>query len=606
MLDAGDEPQSADRAGGGETGRSAVPAAFEIAAIIIFLAASTTFAVITPRLGGPDERGHALYARAVSHGRLPTPAPQTRVRTEADGRVVYDCAQAHHPPVYYAIVGGIYALTGRQEGALAPIGRGLNIIAGLAALLLIRAAMHRTFPERPYAIAAGLAVAAASSSFTYVMGSFNNDPLAVLAVCAAVYLSVRALQAERPMRWMLAVGACLGAGLLTKLTAAVIVVPVATAAVGAARRVDDGSRRVRAAGLALAALGIAAVISGPWFARNQWLYGTPTFNCSSRPVFHSTGELMRNPDGGVIVAALTLEELVSGTWWLEWLLRERSSLLASVLYAQGPTAVTRSPWVLVLQVVPLLFAFGGIVRLFRPEGRAALPKGDPRHRRAVLTMLVLLPVATTLGITHQTMLVDTHIMRWPGRYVSTMIPPLGMAMGLGLAALLPTRGRGARLRRALPVAVVLAGLIVNWFGVMRAQRLYASEKSDMYFPAAPARRGSAVIGPKVAVHAADVPQVGDHLHAVHEGIHLRVGRVEPSYRDLDDLEAEAERDVDQLGVEGPAVKLLVRKDRLDGLPGEHLEAALGVADVGPEDGALDEREHLPRALTEERLPDGHV
>lgn len=553
----------------GESSRAGLVTAIEIAALVVFVAASTAFAIVTPPRGAPDEEGHAIYAQAVSHGVLPTPSPETPAPGSSGGSGRFSCGQAHHPPLYYAIVGGVYALTGRRPAALAPIGRAVSILAGLAALLLMRAAMHRAFPGRAAAIAAGLGLAAASVTFTYIMGSFNNDPLAVLTVCASVYLMVRALEAERPMPWLLGLGACLGVGLLTKLTAAVIVLPVVVAAVGAARREAEGDRRGRAMVLALAALGVAAVISGPWFVRNQVLFGTPTFNCAHRPVFDSMVDVIFDWKAAGIVIVLTLEELVVGAWWPEWLLRTWSTLVADLIYFGAASSQSRPPWLVLLPIGVAAVALAGLVRTLRKSR-----EDDARglRQRCVLWLLMLLPVLSTLGILHQTMLVDTIIVRWPGRYIATVIPALGMGFALGIGELVP-----ARARRWLPLAALIFAVALNVLGVIRVRGFYERAPGVRYVPGV--QGVSAVGGGEVSVHAANLPQIGDHLHAVGEGVHLRVRGVEPPHRHLDDPEAEAQRDEDQLRIEGPALEALVRKDALGRRPGEHFEAALGVADA---------------------------
>ncbi len=549
-----------DRADGPRR-RATLVRVIEFASLAVFITASVGFAFITLPYGTPDEPGHTVYAEALSHGVLPTPEFSGRP-LPPDAR--YSSPQAHHPPLYYAIVGGAWALTGHQPGLLAPIARTVSVLAGIAALLILRAGMRRTFPDRPLAVAAGLAIVAGSSSFTYTMGSFNSDPLAVLAVCAALYLAVRALGSERPMRWMVALGACLGVGLLAKLTAVVIVVPIAIAALHAARR--EGRGLQRAAGLAFAALGVAAAISGPWFVRNQIVFGTPTFNCATRPLLASATMLISNYDSATIVSLITLEEVTVGLWWPEWLLKTRGPIIGGLAFPAS-AGVVRPLWRLLLPLALVALGTGGAMHVARSGEEAS------GRRRAVLWMLALLPVATTLGILQQTLLVDVFVMRWAARYVATMLPPLGMAMGLGLWTLLPRR-----LRPALPVVALIAAVGLNGLALLEVRRFYESPPSIRQLP--PGVEGvSAVGGGEMPVHTADLPQVRDHLHPIGERVDLRVGRVDPAHRRLDHLEAEAQRDEDQLRVESPALELLVGEDRLDGFAREHLEAALRVADA---------------------------
>jgi 4-amino-4-deoxy-L-arabinose transferase-like glycosyltransferase len=529
--------------------------AVEIAALVVFVGAAIGFAVITLPYGTPDEPGHTTYAEAISHGHFPTPD----FGTGQSGPWL--SPQAHHPPLYYAIVGGAWALTGRQPGLIGPIGRAVNVLAALVALLLLRAAMHRGFPDLPLGVAAGLAFAASFSSFTYVMGSFNNDPLAVLLVCVAMYLAVRSMDEQRPLPWIAAVGASLGVGLLAKLTAVVIVVPLAVAAIHAARR--EGRGALRASTLLLMGLAVGAIISAPWFIRNQVLLGTPTFNCATRPVFHSLAEVAAGWDGALALALIAMEEMVTSPWWPDWLLMDSSSLIAALAFPQEEH-MGREIWRLVLPIAGFLAALIGLGRRPVAEDEA----GESR-RSATVTMLALIPVVAMLGIIHQLWLVDYLIVRWVGRYLGTMAPAVAMGLGLGLTLLLPKKARPA-----LPMVVVLLAAALNVGAIVRVERFYRLAPS-MRFPG----QASAIGGDEVPVHPADADEVAHHLHPVGTRVDLRVGGVDPAHRHLDHAEAEAQGDEDQLRVEGPALQALVREDALDGLPREHLEAALRVADA---------------------------
>jgi len=434
----------------------------EFAAVVVFLAAATTFAIVTPPGGAPDEAGHVVYARAVSHGVMPTPSPVTET-TIRGSHVVYNSAQAHHPPLWYAIVGGIYALTGYQEGLLTPIGRILNILAGLAALLLVRAAMHRAFPRHPLAIAAGLMIAVASPTFTFVMGSFNNDPLAVLAVCASMYVAVRALQSPRPVRWLLVLGVVLGAGLLAKLTAAVIVASLLAAGVGVARRPTPDAWKRAALGT-VGGLAIAGVMIAPWLVRNYLLVGTATFNCAPRTgLFGSMAEVIWQPSATWLATGLGVEEIIAGLWWPDWLLREYHTLLADLFVGGFIGPDTRPVWMILL---PLAIGVAGLVGVARRM--RAMDRQEPdMTQRHVLWMMIFIPIIATLGILHQAFLVDAHILRWAGRYIPVMMPSIGMVIALGVARLLPERWR-----TALPVAATLAAAGLNGWAVFRIMRLY--------------------------------------------------------------------------------------------------------------------------------------
>src|SRR5579862_950161 len=94
-------------------------------------------------------------------------------------------------------------------------------LEGVGAVALLYAAVRRWFGP-----AAGLAAGAvlATTPVAALMFRFDNpDALLVLALVAAAYCLVRALEDER-MRWMLACGALIGFAFLTKLGQALLVV----------------------------------------------------------------------------------------------------------------------------------------------------------------------------------------------------------------------------------------------------------------------------------------------------------------------------------------------------------------------------------------------
>jgi len=319
----------------------------------------------------------------------------------------------------------------------------------------------------------------------------------------------------------------------------------------------------RAVTLLLLGLAVAAVISAPWFIRNQVLFGMPTFNCAMRPVFHSLAEVALGWDGALALALIAMEETVANLWWPDWLLKDSSSLIADLAFSQAES-IGRAAWRLVLPIATFLAALIGLRRRPVAEDEAA-----ESGRNAAVTMLLLIPVVAVLGIIHQLWLVDYLIVRWVGRYVGTMAPAVAMGLGLGLTLLLPKKAR-----LVLPVAVVIFAGALNVGAMVRVERFYRLAPS-MHYPGGP----PPIVGRELSMHPADPHQVGDHLHPVGQRIDLRVGGVDPAHRHLDHPEADAQGDEDKLRVEGPALQALVREDALDGLAGEHLEAALRIADA---------------------------
>ncbi|NLO05977.1 MAG: hypothetical protein GX131_09155 [candidate division WS1 bacterium] len=434
----------------------------EAAALLLYLAASCTFAITTPIGGGPDENGHAVNAMAVADGELPLPSGLTVIPEDAGGP--YLSAQAHHPPLYHALISLVYLASGGSLAAMTYGARLLGVLMGLGALLLTRAAARRIFPDRPLEIAAGMVIAAGSPTFAYITGSLNNEPLAVLIVAVSLYLAARAMQSIRPLYWLKLLGVALGVGLLAKLTAAIAVVPLIAAAVVSARNSEnDGWRRV-AMKRSLVALGIAAAISAPWFIRNQIVFGVPTFNTSTRPIFDYPIDVIVLPEATVRIVLFTIEEMMAETWRIGWLAKEHGGYLVSIIYPSEDTLPPRSLQSVLIPLVVLVASFIGILRLLKRQGEEGLSAAQ----RGFVIALMLLPVAGTLGVIHQTLMVDQQVVRWAPRYSPAFMPSLALVVSFGLMALVPQRLRPALAITAgvVAVALLLSGAleVVDFYG----------------------------------------------------------------------------------------------------------------------------------------------
>jgi len=590
----------------GEDGRwrGFVWLALEAAGIVTYVVFAILYALTVPHGGAPDEPGHLMYVRSVADGRLPMPGTDPTVLQAADGPI-YRTPQAHHPPVYYALLAPVWLISGHSVAAVYTAGRLLAVAMGLASLLLVLAAAHRLLPGRQAAIGLGAAIAGTFPTYQYVLGSLNNEAGAVLVVCLSIYLAARALQSERPWRDALLLGGCLGLGLLVKLTAAVAAVPLLVAVVVAARRRDGDLWRPGAAARLVAALALAAAISSPWFIRNQVVFGTPSFNVADRPTFERPVYALLVPYDGLAFTLTTFEELVIGTWWPHWLIRYYTPRVFALMVAGAPSERPNPLWQIFLPLAVLLTGAAGVFASWRRPRPDDPPLGP--HARASLVVLVGIPVATALGLVWQGFFVDGHVMRWAPRYTPVMLPCLGLLMAMGFQRVLPRRA-------VLPAAVLLllvgVGIDVAALRAVRSFHEYgpsvifvpllSAHPALPYGSGAPVTRRSCAVhrGPQVSVHAANPGQVGDHRHPVAQRVDFGLLVVAPAHRHLDHIQPQPQGDEDQLRVEGPALELLVREDQLDGLAREQLEAALRVLDLRAEDAALHHREHAPGHLAQ--------
>jgi hypothetical protein len=185
--------------------------------------------------------------------------------------------EMQQPPLYYVLAAG--ALQGFGVAAdggewCVLILRAFGLLTGLAGVFLVALCLGRLFPGRAVPQAVGVVVAAALPVHLYLAHYLSNDLLAGVLGTAAVYLSLVVLQRDKPAVWLLvALGACLGAGVLTKLTVA----PVAAAVLGvlaATAAVRDRTARsvARAAGVPLL---VCLLVCGWYFYRNYRHFGRP-------------------------------------------------------------------------------------------------------------------------------------------------------------------------------------------------------------------------------------------------------------------------------------------------------------------------------------------
>lgn len=275
-------------------------------ALLVHLLLAGTYAWRTPAWEGPDESDHAFYAMFLAAtGRQPTilgSGAQT-------GRAGYEEAPlGHHPPLYYWLLGKIAAVSGHADvtpfwspnsafgtdqptGALkwlhghdettrvsAEIGvlraqRGLGVLCGAVTIWLAFGLARALFAERGEVAAVAAVLLAAWPQWSFMHGVLDNGNLAATLATATALLLVRALQAGLTSPRALALGAVLGAALLTKLTALFLLplVAVVSALAWLAKRASL-ARALRFASLVAV---VALALSGAWFWRNFQLYGDP-------------------------------------------------------------------------------------------------------------------------------------------------------------------------------------------------------------------------------------------------------------------------------------------------------------------------------------------
>ena len=216
---------------------------------------------------GFDVGGHLEYIRhIIENGRLP---------------LATDGWQMFQSPLFYAVGAGFLRVLQRisDPDTSVLLLRLLPLACGLGQIELSYRALRRLWPERPDLQFIGTTFAALLPMNLYLSHYVGNEPLAGLLSAAGFVLALRWLKPlpgedTRRTPWWL--GLLLGLGLLTKVSAVLVVVPLLLAAglaVAPATSVADRARHLIRSGAIV--LGIAGAIAGWYYVRNLVHLGRP-------------------------------------------------------------------------------------------------------------------------------------------------------------------------------------------------------------------------------------------------------------------------------------------------------------------------------------------
>jgi hypothetical protein len=400
-----------------------MPRPLLVLALLCHVVFAGVYAWLTPAFEGPDENSHYEYAWQLGNAkRLPLASALAAARglPQTDGAVL-----AHHPPLYYALLGGVLAVTGTDDTVFGPIGnakfgvpgeagralkfrhgsgqgegvlrllRLVSVLLGAVSVWLVHRLGRACCPASPRVADLAALLAACLPMYSFLHGVLNSDVLVVTLASATVLALVRTLQAERlGAARACGVGALLGLALLAKLTA-LFLFPLAAACgvVLLVRARANGTVRAVALRLA-AALGVAALVCGWWLVRNVALYGDPLALAAHDASFPT---LLPEHRWGYFVDGFlpnVLESLL-GTlgWfslppprWLVWCALATTGLALAGLAraaldrnrAGDARALPRPCWLL-LAAGTLLFASVAWfnLRAAQPQGRLLLPAIAP-------------------------------------------------------------------------------------------------------------------------------------------------------------------------------------------------------------------------------------
>jgi hypothetical protein len=246
----------------------------------------------------PDER------RLREH-KLRTISPAER-RTSADAPYNFPSYEALHPPLFYFIAGGVYALSSHWDLPTRVFFlRLFCLLIGSTTIVLAFSITRYIWSDRRHLIVVPLLLAILPLFYSTV-AAVSNDSLGVPLFSALVLLVLRYFNGPLRTRDAVAVGIALGLGLLTKayfLTA----VP-AISVIFLSSYLRDRRRKRLVSHFVVIAL-VSSAIAAWWYLRNYALYGnwsgmleiTRTANLSS---IDRLGAVTRVPWGFSIMAML--------------------------------------------------------------------------------------------------------------------------------------------------------------------------------------------------------------------------------------------------------------------------------------------------------------
>jgi len=426
--------------------------------LMLYIALAVAYSFANPIYESPDELRHVRYVRHISaHRRLPVQ------------RAGAPRAQSHHPPLYYALgalVSGwvdveqdVYYQPAenpfwayrywevgndnknqyvhgpaRRLGPLSvPHLQGITLVVylvrwvtaliGAGVVWLTYRIGVRVFPEQTGLALGGAALVAFNPQFLYLAGAVNNDIPAALWGATIVLVCLAVLSRGPRLRTNVVLGLLFGLAVLTKTHLVVLVVPIELAFCLAIWRDRDWRAFLRAN---LVVFGLALLVSGWWFGRNQILYGDPL----GASVF---GELWnsRSPSDG---------------WWA---LGQELPYLWSTLWGRfgyGQVALPR-----VVYEGLLVFCGLSLAGYLVPRRRSLPPRPA-----AILAGTVLVFVAWVLYYT----LVQPAGAR--GRFLFPALPAFALLTVGGLQRLSPFRGEWFASSVATILVIVLALYALGW------------------------------------------------------------------------------------------------------------------------------------------------
>ncbi len=283
-----------------------------------YIVLAVSYSLIVPAGEGVDEIPHFDYVRYIKEGNgLPI---QSFVPNQS---VVF---MGHHPPLYYFLGAVVTAWTDTSDFRQAFVpnphfvwregygGNGWNVylhfgqddfpyrgaVLSLHVLRLLSVVMGavsvwaiywtaRGVTQRINLSVAAAAITAFNSSFLFMTSTVHHDSLMAMIGALSLLWMVNALQRSPTWKGYAIAGILLSAGLLTKLSGFSLIALFGIVIAWISWQQRSGRKLLGAGAIVY---GMAAVLAGWWFVRNQVLYGDPLgwnlFLSSQRPMVRLT------------------------------------------------------------------------------------------------------------------------------------------------------------------------------------------------------------------------------------------------------------------------------------------------------------------------------
>ena len=377
-------------------------------------------------INAPDEAAHIGYVRAIAEGhRLPT-----------RGDTNFPTYEWHQPPLYYAIASPLF-----NSGPIAL--RWLSAAIGFITLILMFRICRLLYPNESFVPVMTLGFAALLPMRHAIMSSVGNDCLIEMLFVAEFLAIMNAIKSGLAMRGSLIMGLVLGAALLTKATA-FLLIPFICVAYSQMLRNGEGVKVIWQN--ALVCFGLAAFISSFWFVRNEKLYGE----------FTPARAFLREFEGTKKANDIIGDKFTRADYLREVALMTAQSFFAA--YTPHPAAARNGSEQAEQQRrklerfarngIPLFSEAGfylpyglyfvvGIVGLIRLHSRKSAELTSLQTQAVQLSLALIALVAASFAVFVWT------FFQTQGRYLYPALFPFSLCLAIGMRAILPRAFRAS-------------------------------------------------------------------------------------------------------------------------------------------------------------------